>query len=75
MSLLDDLKAEEASPGRDYGCTVCDALDGIEDVTECEALAAAIAGTMSERALLRISAKYNLGIGRAGLRKHRQEGH
>lgn len=75
MGLLEDLDAAQAAPGRDYGCSACDALAALDDDREREALRRALAGTLSVRRLLAISRKNNLGIGRAGIIKHRNEAH
>lgn len=76
MSLAEDLAREAEQEGRIYGCTVCAAIEQIEDPTERAALAEwAQPGKMGVRALIRVSQKHGLGIGRAGIIRHRSEEH
>lgn len=76
MSLLDDLETEAAKTRpREYRCSACEAIRAVPDPATREALGAALGGTMGQNAVLRLSAKHNLGIGRDGLLRHRDEGH
>jgi hypothetical protein len=75
MGLLDDIETEAAIGGlRDYGCTACAALERVTP-EEQQGLRDALAGRLTVRAVLRLSGKYDLGVGRAGIIKHRREGH
>lgn len=79
MGLLDELREEEARStlrgGRDYGCTACDAIRACEDNETREALSDALAGRLGVTAVLRLSARNGLGIGRDGVLRHRREDH
>lgn len=75
MGLLDDIKAEVQMDGkRPIPCPTCDAVRAAAPA-EQEALRDAVAGMLSERAVLRLSKKHGLGIGRKSLIRHREEGH
>lgn len=75
MSLLDDLRDTPSGGVRDYGCSACDAIRSCPEGETREELIQALAGRLSERRMLALSKRHGLGIGRAGIIKHRREDH
>lgn len=75
MSLLDDLRQAEAESKGDLPCPLCEYIEGTADDTTRSALRAAAAGTMGLRKLEAIMQKYETGIGRRTIARHRTERH